>query len=51
LVETTTKLDGDHEKYIDLVHLTQEGRDQLTVYAAVGRNPPLVTPSPPNVAD
>ncbi|PYJ01768.1 MAG: hypothetical protein DME25_17530 [Verrucomicrobia bacterium] len=29
LVETQPHLDGDHEKFVDLVHLTQEGRQQL----------------------
>ena len=29
LVDTHPGLDGEHEKFIDLVHLTQEGRKQL----------------------
>jgi lysophospholipase L1-like esterase len=29
LIETTPHLDGQHEHYIDLVHLTQPGRQQL----------------------
>ena len=28
-VDTRPKLDGEHEKFIDLIHLTQEGRQQL----------------------
>lgn len=29
LIEASKALDGEHEKFIDLVHLTQEGREQL----------------------
>jgi lysophospholipase L1-like esterase len=36
-VDTHSNLDGDHRKFIDLVHLTQEGRNQLAenVFAAI----------------
>ena len=37
LVATRPNLDGAHEKFVDLVHLTQEGRQQLaeTFFAGV----------------
>ena len=37
LVDTHPHLDGEHERFVDLVHLTQEGRQQLaeTFYAAI----------------
>jgi lysophospholipase L1-like esterase len=37
LVDTHPHLDGDHEKFIDLVHLTQDGRQQLaeTLFAGI----------------
>jgi lysophospholipase L1-like esterase len=36
-VDTHPNLDGDHEKFIDLVHFTQEGRQQLaeTFFAGI----------------
>jgi lysophospholipase L1-like esterase len=37
LVDTQPQLDGAHEKFIDLVHFTQAGRQQLaeTFFAGV----------------
>lgn len=37
LIDTHPHLDGEHEKFIDEVHLTQEGRDQLAenIYAGL----------------
>lgn len=37
LVDAHPHLDGEHERFVDLVHLTQEGRQQLaeTFYAAI----------------
>ncbi len=37
LVDAAKGLDGEHHKFIDLVHLTQEGREQLAenVFAAI----------------
>jgi lysophospholipase L1-like esterase len=37
LIDTRSALDGQHEKFIDLVHLTQEGRQSLAevVYRAI----------------
>jgi hypothetical protein len=39
LVDTNPGLDGAHEKFIDLAHLTQEGRQQLAekIFAVVRR--------------
>jgi hypothetical protein len=36
-VDTHPNLDGDHDKFIDLMHLTQEGRRQLaeTMFAGI----------------
>jgi hypothetical protein len=28
-VDTHPNLDGEHDKFIDLIHLTQQGRDRL----------------------
>jgi lysophospholipase L1-like esterase len=55
LVDTHPNLDGEHEKFVDLVHLTQEGRQQLaeTFFAGIRTilerdllpsNPPPITP-------
>ncbi len=37
LIDTHPALDGQHEKFIDLVHLTQEGRQSLaeTIYRSL----------------
>jgi hypothetical protein len=37
LVDTHPPLDGQHEKFIDLIHFTQEGRQQLaeTMFAGI----------------
>jgi hypothetical protein len=37
LVDTRPNLDGEHEKFIDLMHFTQEGRQQLaeTFFAGI----------------
>jgi hypothetical protein len=37
LIDTRPALDGHHEKFIDLVHLTQEGRESLAeaIYDAI----------------
>jgi lysophospholipase L1-like esterase len=36
-IDTHRNLDGEHEKFIDHVHLTQEGRQQLAenIYAGI----------------
>ena len=41
LVDTHPHLDGEHEKFIDLVHLTQEGRQQLAESIFAGIKPIL----------
>lgn len=42
-VDTSAGLDGEHPKYIDLVHFTQEGRDQLAENLYAGLEPLLRT--------
>ena len=36
-VDTHPRLDGDHDKFIDLIHLIQEGRQQMaeTFYSGI----------------
>ena len=41
LVDTHPHLDGEHGKFIDLVHLTQEGRQQLAESIFAGIKPIL----------
>jgi lysophospholipase L1-like esterase len=41
-VDTHPRLDGDHEKFIDTIHLTQEGRRQLAENIFAGIRPILV---------
>jgi lysophospholipase L1-like esterase len=41
LIDTQSTLNGQHEKFIDLVHLTQEGRQSLAEAIYQGLEVPL----------